>query len=324
MTIAYKVQEHLEDQIVSVIERNREKLQAYDRYPINYTVLKDSYYVLQPKDISKNMGPDPVCENVDFRFMNFQLCPHAKCDHQMEGLRKRTWFIYQADIFIRLLQEIPNAALIDLGANIGYFIVPAMVAMGNRLRAIAVEPMPRNVRSLATALESNKIPRESYAIIKRAIADTADENVTFGIPDDPNWTVGGMDKSKTKYPKSITVLTATFDSHVLPVAKAMNITTAIVKLDVEGAECLSIRGAKKFFAHIHVPYIMIEYHMALTTAECVEEMNRILLEMNYYPYDFYKSGPRDVLNAKNYKNWGYPVFGRKGTRFGDVMWKKIL
>lgn len=190
--------------------------------------------------------------------------------------------------------------------------------------------MPDALASLIASMRMNKVRQDSYAIIQRALADTVDESVSFKLY--KRYFLGAISgKTGGAYehgtPAPYQVLTATLDSHVLPVAMALNITTAVLKIDTEGAECLIMKEAKKFFANIYVPYIMLEHHLPLSTVECVEEMRDILRDMSYYPYYIDRLGPYGVLDSAGHKTWGTPMLKDTVTGTGlwaDILWKKIL
>jgi FkbM family methyltransferase len=50
-----------------------------------------------------------------------------------------------------------GAVVLDVGANIGVFALTASIAVGDDGRVIAVEPIPRNVRSLHAAIAANGV-----------------------------------------------------------------------------------------------------------------------------------------------------------------------
>lgn len=260
LSIAYRIKDMKMERIGNRILENRKRLQTHQNYVTNYTILTDPYFTVQLADLPQNPSIQPICERTVLKYVDFKLCPHIRDELLINEFRKGHWFDIEVATMIRMVQEIPNAGFIDVGASIGYFTVPMLVAMDHKVKVIAIDPMPGNIRSIKAAVDANNIPYNSISVIQRAIADTVDKNVTFymaqGFHSGGLHQTSGSDAVSFPDKASYNVTTATFDSHILPVAKAMNISTAVIKIDIEGAECLAIKGAKKFLAEIYVPYIM--------------------------------------------------------------------
>lgn len=306
-----------------VILKNRQKFDT-NSYPVNFSVLKDPYFVVQP-----SRKAAPTCELVKLDFVKFNLCTFTKNDVVLNQVREKTVYVGdEIDTMVRLVQEVPNAALVDIGAHIGLVSAPVMVATNNKVKIIAVEASPINVQGYLATMEANGVPHDSYVMVQRAIADTVDESLSFHIPDGvPHNAIGTLSEKTGFTPAWLQaapyrVLTATLDSHVLPVAKAMNITTAILKMDIEGCECLATRRAKKFLQEIFVPYILVELlHHSVKAAptQCIEEMHKTLIDLSYHPFYIHDFGPRRMLNPRNYKRWR----GRLPTVV-NILWKRVF
>lgn len=110
--------------------------------------------------------------------------------------------------------------------------------------------------------------------------------------------------------------TATFDSHVLPVAKAMNVTSAVLKLDIEGAECLALQYTEKFLAEINVLYIISEntYFRGFPHVDCIKCMIRVLRKASYVPFQITSLGLEKELDD-DFTRW---------ADSDNYVWKKIL
>lgn len=311
-------------EMAEIVLRNREVIRSNRMEIANYSVLKDPYYVVQRDRFTSDRSPAPACEQVQLKYSSFKLCPHSPDDPMMVMLRVGWQHDFEISEVVRIMQEVPNAAFIDIGANVGFYLNAVLLSTGYGVKAVAVEPMPNNLRSLMAALDANNVPRDSYALIERALADTVDDKLNFGAH--PSGTLGAIiGKTVPQYTKDvIEVRTATIDSHVLPVAKAMNITTAILKIDVEGAECTALQSAKKFLASVYVPYIIAEHLLDhVLDHSCIEKAHQMLRGMSYYPYYDFVHDPKRMLDTSAYKKWGFPVFEKLGL-YADIVWKKIL
>lgn len=122
---------------------------------------------------------------------------------------------------------------LDVGANQGIYCCAFGAAVGPSGRVIAVEPNPRQVQRLKSNIEANGF--EHCVVIQKAISD-CDGVATLGLAEgDTSASILAADKSN-----SITVETTSIDETV----KKMNLPRVnFIKLDVEGAELLALRGA---------------------------------------------------------------------------------
>jgi len=301
-------------------EKVSDEIRAFQKVaepsPANRSVLHDPYYVVQFETLeAKDFRP--MCESFK------SMVDYKLCYFKMDGIYKKTkefgvWQLRAFSLMLRMLQRIPDAAFIDAGANAGYLTVPLMVAMGGKRKAIAVEALEKNVLSIMWGVKSNGLPTHNWAVINRALTDSVDEKLSFKLGiNETAGTFETIDDPNKIFPgRTIDVLTATLDSHVLPVAKAMNITTAILKIDIEGSECAAVQAAQKLLREIDIPYIMLEtaLYARFMSDSCLERMFSVLHKFSYVPFKPDSVGVEGMLNPEKYKTWVYY----------DVIWKKIL
>lgn len=206
-------------------------LEKYGRfpieYPLNYSVLQDPYYVVQPKQLQHTNDQKSYCLPVSFKYATITLCEPSNENHLSRKIQQGLSTL-EVETLVRVVQSIPNAAIIDIGANVGMFLFPVLAAMDYKIKSIAVEANPNNMRMLMQGMVENKVPHNSCSLIHRAVADTVDETVSMALREDPSVTNGGvLEKSNAimmEKVSTVKVKTATLDSHILKVAKAMNIT----------------------------------------------------------------------------------------------------
>lgn len=148
------------------------------------------------------------------------------------------------DVRDRLLAMVPaDAVVFDVGANIGWWTVPLarrLAAGGGRV--VAFEPVPGNRARLEWALDANAV-RAQVEVAPIALGDTAGE-------------LGMWLKSAETGAGSGTaaLVTGAGASHLrVPVMRLDDWTAAhglrrcdLMKLDIEGAELLMLRGAEAF------------------------------------------------------------------------------
>jgi FkbM family methyltransferase len=130
----------------------------------------------------------------------------------------------------RLLK--PGDIALDVGANQGIYCCAFGSAVGPGGRVVAVEPIPRQAQRLKSNIEANGF--KHCSVIQKAISD-CEGVATLGLADGyTSASILAADKRD-----SITVETISVDE----IVKSMNLPRVdFIKLDVEGAELLALRG----------------------------------------------------------------------------------
>ncbi|GFN98414.1 hypothetical protein PoB_002492000 [Plakobranchus ocellatus] len=228
----------------------------------------------------------------------FRVCVHSKeRDKYISAalLSSGIWEPFVTIIFQQALTLHPDAAVIDIGANIGYYTLLA-AAMGHPV--LAVEPQRENLRRLAEAARprmrnwqnskngSSEAGIGSWAagrilLLANAVSD-GHRNVSLTTSPDnqgevrvveecesPLWSLPGRltgwwrrrrDKPRTDRGHAgaqpeCDVITLTMDDLLLAVPSGK----VIIKVDIEGYECRALATARKFFSILQVPYILMEW-----------------------------------------------------------------
>jgi FkbM family methyltransferase len=158
--------------------------------------------------------------------------------------------------------------------------------VGKRGKVYSFEPSPVNLSILELHRTRNSFPQ--WVIVPKAVSDTdAQEeefflvdsgdspmnSLTTGVPGTP--LMGGRDIRKT----AIRVITLdTFCS-------AVNLRPDVVKIDVEGAELMVLRGAAKLLRE-SCPTIILAVHPDwLTTGQSSQQIFELLTGYGYTVYD---------------------------------------
>ncbi|XP_050394343.1 uncharacterized protein LOC126812128 isoform X2 [Patella vulgata] len=179
----------------------------------------------------------------------FPVCVYEpEADQYISGalLSGGVWEPYLTKVFQIALTKHPNAVVIDIGANIGYFSLLA-AKMGHNV--IAVEPVAENVRRFHKGVQLNNF-QDSVNLLKNAMSNRH-QNVSLSV----NKSNQGGIKVIENVQEGETIPTITLDDLLF----VMTPNEAIIKIDIEGYECKALSVSKQFFNTIHVPYIFMEW-----------------------------------------------------------------
>lgn len=174
-----------------------------------------------------------------------------------------------------------DGVFLDVGANVGYFSL-LLANAAPELRVISLEPNPPIAALLAESIGRNHLDAR-ISLHRVAAADTAG-TLQFGV--DPVNT-GHSRLANEHHVGSFSVETIVLDDW-LP-SRLDGRRLALVKIDVEGAECRVLRGMSALLAE-HRPALLVEgYDEHLREfGDTFEGMRRWLDEAGYeevHPWD---------------------------------------
>jgi FkbM family methyltransferase len=163
-----------------------------------------------------------------------------------------TWFLEDYYVLLDLLK--PGDAVLDLGGHLGTFALAA-AALG--CRVVCVEAAPRHVRLLEASVARNGF--EALRVVHGAVTDH-EGRVQF-LPSGPWGTIANpvvagspaMIQARTLAPTEVPALTV----DALLDRLGWDRVTA-VKLDVEGAELVVIRGMSRLLSGPDAPIMLYE------------------------------------------------------------------
>jgi FkbM family methyltransferase len=150
-----------------------------------------------------------------------------------------------------------GATVIDIGANIGLWALGAARRTGPKGVVHAFEPVPRNYEKLVRNLNLNQI--SCVKAHKTGLSDVAGEALIY---DTSNGNSGGASLAqRTGVDKPITINLMTLDRF----CEEQNIQKVdLIKIDVEGAEILVLRGARNLLMREDAPAIFFEVSETLS------------------------------------------------------------
>lgn len=150
----------------------------------------------------------------------------------------------------------PGGSFVDVGANWGYFTLVGAHAVGPGGRIVALEPDPRVHAELCANVARNGIG--NVTVLAVAASDRGGEAVLSGYAEaDRNRGVSSLVAAPAGAAAAFTVRTAPLDE----LLDELSIDSVdLVKIDVEGAEELVVRGMARGMAEGRYRRVLVELH----------------------------------------------------------------
>ncbi len=188
-------------------------------------------------------------------------------------------FIYR---WIKKHLDLTNKVVWDVGAHVGYHSLGFAALVGEKGRVIAFEPNRFNQKRFVKNLRLNLDLAKRIKIIRAALSDK-NGTVEFIVSDEvENTRSSGSHLGNILPPENPSVYEGfkktkikTFRADTL-VARKIIPSPSVIKIDVEGAEELVIRGAAKTISK-YKPIIFIEVHGILQ----MYALGKILTKLKY-------------------------------------------
>jgi len=157
---------------------------------------------------------------------------------------------------VRALREhlLEGSVCVDVGANVGYFSILMSRLVGKHGQTIAFEPMPENVELLRENIEVNGL--ENIVVVAAAAGDESGSVELLNAASDRATKTASVVGYHIEGPAQTTVVRCVrlddyFDASVPP--------PALIKIDVEGAELMVLKGARQTIAKSQ-PTLIVEIH----------------------------------------------------------------
>lgn len=226
------------------------------------------------KSVPKFMLDISQKNNRKFYFFTKQLYK-ASYNSNLGGLLKK--LLKQGDTFI------------DIGANVGIYSFLATKIIGSTGKVISIEPDPNTFYGLSKSVKLNGYSQ--IRCINLALSNCSGE-AQFYVGDD---SVGNSLLSSFEYDSVKKVKVETFD-RVLSGSNLEKIR--LIKIDVEGAEYLTIQGMKGFLKSGTRPPIFCEVRGAASTRNpnTYNSIKDFLKKFNYIPYQKCKHQFNPITN----------------------------
>ena len=179
----------------------------------------------------------------------------------------------------------PGQVFFDVGAHHGWVSMWALPLLGKEGSVISFEPSPANLSILEWHRKRNKFSQ--WTIIPRAVSDVNSEEEFFLVDtgDSPmnSLTTGapGTPFMNGRDIRKISMQTIRLDTF----CSESNLRPDLVKIDVEGAELLVLRGAAKLLGESRPTIILAVHPYWLPAGQTPRDIFEYLTGYGYSVYD---------------------------------------
>lgn len=206
-------------------------------------------------------------------FGGFRIYGYTRHRSFLENISTGQYEPFASELFEKALR--PGMVVLDGGAHIGLYSIMASHLLGPNGKVISFEPDPYNFRALTFNIQKNN--KGNIVPIQKALSNTTGETLFFRSPG----TIGNSLIKRTNIGKvyEIPVTTTTVDIEL----EELPVDSVLLKLDVEGAEPLVIRGAMNVLKSINSITILAEINpSALSDAgSSPQELIELLGKLNF-------------------------------------------
>lgn len=199
--------------------------------------------------------------------------------------------------FVSVIRE--GMTVYDIGAHIGIFSLGAGVRVGGSGKVLAFEPVPETIAKLRRHVAFNHL--ESVVDVVPAVVSDTDKGVKFFAYKESmaasiaRQNVEDLNPEKRTEPaRELTVDSVTIDG----LLAARGLRPDVIKIDVEGAELMVLRGARRVLAECK-PVILCEVHppQMRNCGASIEEFNAFLKEVGYVSKPLDEPNPIGIYHA---------------------------
>ncbi|MEQ8247516.1 MAG: FkbM family methyltransferase [Alphaproteobacteria bacterium] len=174
----------------------------------------------------------------------------------------------------------PGAVVLDVGAHVGLFAMPAAIAAGKNGAVVAFEPAPRNVDLLRRHVRLNKL--SNVEVVQTLLGDQVRRDVEFHVASRDSGLNSLADTPKLKGSRKIGLPMISLDAFCFDRGLKPN----LIKMDIEGGELAALRGARNVLQRDR-PLLLLSVHPwhLRQLGHSVEEVQDLLGELGYEVFD---------------------------------------
>ncbi|MEW5856160.1 MAG: FkbM family methyltransferase [Cyanobacteriota bacterium] len=196
----------------------------------------------------------------------------------------------------------PGDTFWDIGANVGFTSLPAARIVGASGRVVAVEPSPSNLDWLKRHIELNQY-KNIVTVVEAAVCEHNGGSITFSLLNDgrsPSNSLmfsSSVNGESPEISRQISVPAINLDGLLAEQKRVPK----LVKIDVEGAELMVLKGATELLSSDTAPILLLAVH------------------------PFWQSTPEDSQEIVNLlKGAGYRILNRHGSSVDALEFDEYL
>lgn len=199
---------------------------------------------------------------------------------------------YEPEFYVPFVAAIkPGMTVLDVGAHVGIFSLGAAVRVGPTGKVFAFEAAPHTVRTLSSHIAMNGFSHTTQ-VVPKVVSDRKGEMTFYAFGESMAASVGraNTEELNPEQPKTITPVTVpsiSLDEF------CADLRPDVIKMDIEGAEYLALRGAERILRSHSVKTFLCEIH-----PKQMQNCGGSLEELTQYLHDLdYKIVPLDMPNS---------------------------
>ena len=254
------------------------------------------------------------CKTTQLIGLSFPICLYNQAaDIHVSGALLRGDYFERGVVsrFMRLLQGDHRLQLVDIGANIGIYSLPA----ARLTHVIAVEPNWHSMARLARAVDLGTVS-SNITLVHNAVSDVR-TRLKMGV--DPNnqghaFLINGTKcKSTLEWGSACNTLKETTTVLLNDLLPLMRSNATLIKVDVEGHELnvFTESSAGQFFNKIDVPLVFMEWMFCKKSSPAiVQRLLDFFHKRNYGAYGAFHTGS-SRLQHQRYRSWPNNILFKK-------------
>ena len=250
------------------------------------------------------------CTQAQLIGLTFPICVYtAAADVWISGVLLRGDYFEREEVsrLMRLLLSDQRLQLVDIGANIGIYSLPA----ARLTHVLAVEPNWHSMARLARAVDRGTVS-SNITLVHNAVSDVRTK-LKMGV--DPNnqghaFLINSTKcKSTLEWGSACNTLKETTTVILNDLLPLMRSNATLIKVDVEGNErnIFTESSVGEFFDQIDVPLVFMEWERVKQfSPEIVQPVLDFFRRRNYGAFDTENS-----ILQQHYRSWPYNILFKK-------------
>jgi len=198
------------------------------------------------------------------------------------------------ELFKKLLRA--GDVVFDVGAHVGEYTLLAAKLVDSRGAVHAFEPNPDLHRAIVHNVELNRF--KNCSVNQLATGDQPG-TMFLDLAGDPSEAHLRVEGGSAHASRSFSVAVATLDDYWSAIGRPQ---VRLIKMDIEGAELLALKGASRLLESEHAPVVLCEAMESTTTrfGYSFSDIDRFLASKGYEVFDLVEFISADAKRLSDY------------------------